>query len=290
MATSVRGHPGRERGGDVFNGFRAADIVAHMANSHRVRVHTDRRVENLWTRAAVVSLIERDYEFAVSLTTVGRYLKIWEMRSQKTVRRAYERNDVAIARWLRQEYPAIARQAKQEKAVIYRGDETGVSNEHVTGTSYSLLGQTPLLRSTDQRFGCNRISAITNCGHMAFMVFHDNFYSRLFMQIMQRLLNQTYSKLYLIVDGHQGHRSVLAKQFVDKSTARMRLIRMPGYCPELNSDELLSQDVKTHALGRRRPSTHSEMMTGVRSHLYRRQRQRQITHNLVLEKRVRYAP
>jgi transposase len=73
----------------------------------------------LWTRAAVMSLIEREYEIAVSLTTVGRYLKSWGMSSQKTVRRAYERNDLAIARWLRQESPAIARQAKQEKAVIY---------------------------------------------------------------------------------------------------------------------------------------------------------------------------
>jgi len=38
---------------------------------------------------------------------VGRYLKSWGMSPQKPVRRAYERNDAAIARWLRQEYPAI---------------------------------------------------------------------------------------------------------------------------------------------------------------------------------------
>jgi transposase len=36
----------------------------------------------LWTRAAVVSLIEREYEIAVSLTTVGRYLKSWGMSPQ----------------------------------------------------------------------------------------------------------------------------------------------------------------------------------------------------------------
>jgi transposase len=59
-----------------------------------------------------VRLIEQEYEIAVSLSTLGRYLKSWGISFQKTVRRAYKRNHVAIARWLRQDYPAIARQAK----------------------------------------------------------------------------------------------------------------------------------------------------------------------------------
>ena len=42
----------------------------------------------LWTRAAVVSLIEREYGISVSLTTVGRYLAGWGTSPQKPVRRA----------------------------------------------------------------------------------------------------------------------------------------------------------------------------------------------------------
>ncbi len=75
----------------------------------------------LWTRAAVVALIAREYDVTVSLTTVGRYLKAWGCSVQKPVRRAYERNDVAIARWLRTEYPAIVRDAKRDGATIYNG-------------------------------------------------------------------------------------------------------------------------------------------------------------------------
>ncbi len=243
----------------------------------------------LWTRAAVVSLIEREYEMAVSLTTVGRYVKSWGMSPQKRVRRAYERNDAAIARWLRQEYPTIARQAKREKAVIYWGEAMRLRSDHVTGTSFSLLGRTPLVRATGQRFGCNMISAITNRGHLAFMVFHGKFDGRLFVQFMQRLLRQAPGKAYLIVDGHPVHRSARTKEYVEANTKQLRLIRMPGYCPELNPDELLNQDVKTNGLGKSRPSNRAEMMTGVRSHLYRRQRQPQIIRNLVQETRVRYA-
>ena len=121
----------------------------------------------LWTRAAVVSLIEREYGISVSLTTVGRYLAGWGMSPQKPVRRSYERNDAAMARWLRTEYPAIARDAKREKAVIYRGKEIGLRSDHVAGTSYAQMGQTPIIRAAGQRFGCNMISAITNRGHLA---------------------------------------------------------------------------------------------------------------------------
>lgn len=243
----------------------------------------------LWTRAAVVSLIEREYGISVSLTTVGRYLAGWGMSPQKPVRRAYERNDAAIAHWLRTEYPAIARDAKREKAVIYWGDEMGLRSDHVAGTSYAPMGQTPIIRATGQRFGCNMISAITNRGHLAFMVFQGRFDGRLFVQFMRRLLQQATGKLYLIVDGHPVHRSVVARDFVAANEARLRLIRLPGYCPELNPDELLNQDVKTNGLGKSRPANRAELMAGVRSHLRRRQKQPQVIRNLFQEKHVRYA-
>ncbi len=243
----------------------------------------------LWTRAAVLTLIDREYGVTLSLTTVGRYLSGWGMSPQKPVRRAYERNDAAIARWLRTEYPAIRRHAKGEKAAIYWGDEMGLRSDHVAGTSFAPTGQTPIIRATGQRFGCNMISAITNRGHLAFMVFHGRFDARLFIRFMQRLLKQATGKLYLIVDGHPVHRSVLARDFVTANEARLRLIRLPGYCPELNPDELLNQDVKTNGLGKSRPADRAEMMAGVRGHLRRRQRQPQVIRNLFQEKHVRYA-
>jgi len=243
----------------------------------------------LWTRAAVAALIEREHGVAVSLTTIGRYLQAWGMSPQKPVRRAYERNDEAIARWLREEYPAIARQAKRDRATIYWGDEMGLRSDHVAGTSYAPLGQTPIVRATGQRFGCNMISAITNRGHLAFRVFQGKFDGPLFVDFMQRLLKQVTGKVYLIVDGHPVHRSKAAKRFVVAQQARLRLIRLPGYCPELNPDELLNQDVKTNALGKSRPTNRAEMMSGVRRHLHRRQKQPHVIRNLFQEKHVRYA-
>jgi len=243
----------------------------------------------LWTRAAVASLIAREYGIAVSLVTVGRYLRAWGLSPQKPVRRAYERNEAAIARWLKQEYPAIARQAKREHAVIYWGDEMGLRSDHVTGTSYAPIGRTLVVRATGQRFGGTMISAITNKGALAFMVFQGKFTAPVFVAFLQRLLNQVVGKIYLIVDGHPVHKSRNATRFAATHSARLRLIQMPGYCPDLNPDELLNQDVKTNGLGKSRPTNRTELMAIVRRHLYRRQKQLQVIVNLFREQHVRYA-
>jgi transposase len=183
----------------------------------------------LWTRAAVASLMAREYGLTVSLTTVGRYLRAWGMSPQKPVRRAYERNDAAIAKWLSEEYPAIARQARRDGATIYWGDEMGLRSDHVAGTSYAPLGQTPVIRATGQRFGCNMISAITNRGGLSFMVFQGKFKSPVFVAFMQRLLKQVAGTISLIVDGHPVHKSGTATRFAASHSSRLRLIRMPGY-------------------------------------------------------------
>lgn len=141
-----RGQGGRLR---VGQGPRIRSlIVGAMPNQLKLPFY-------LWTRAAVASLIAREYGITVSLVSVGRYLRAWGLSPQKPVRRAYERNDAAITRWLKQEYPAIARQARRDKAAIYWGDEMGLRSDHVTGTSYAPVGRTPVIRATGQRFGCN---------------------------------------------------------------------------------------------------------------------------------------
>ncbi|MGF6605024.1 transposase, partial [Paraburkholderia sp. GAS448] len=135
--------------------------------------------------------------------------------------------------------------AKQEGAIIYWGDEMGLRSDHVSGTSFALKGETPVVRATGQRFGCNMISAITNRGELSFTVFEGTFKNATFIEFMKRMLKQATRKIYLIVDGHPVHRSVAVGQFVADNAKRLRLIRLPGYCPELNPDELLNQDVKT---------------------------------------------
>lgn len=59
--------------------------------------------------------------------------------------------------------------------MIYWSDEMGLRSDHVTGTSYAPVGRAPVIRALGQPFGCNMLSAITNKGALAFMVFQGMF-------------------------------------------------------------------------------------------------------------------
>ena len=91
----------------------------------------------LWTSRAVRDLIALRFGKTLGLSTVQLYLQRWNMTPQKPLARARERSPAAIAAWLEQHYPAIARRAKAEGAAIYWGDETGISNQDQIGRSYA---------------------------------------------------------------------------------------------------------------------------------------------------------
>lgn len=78
----------------------------------------------LWTRQAVQQLIQQRWGKRRSVWTVGRSRKAWGFTPQKPLRRAYEQNPKAVQQWLEEEYPAIVRRAKREKAVIHWGDSS----------------------------------------------------------------------------------------------------------------------------------------------------------------------
>jgi len=243
----------------------------------------------LWTREAVQQLIARRYGIHLSVWTVGRYLRRWGFTPQKPLRRAYEQDPAAVKRWLEEEYPAMRTRAKAEKAEIYWGDEMGLRSDHQTGTSYGRQGRTPTVPGTGRRFGCQMISAITNRGHLLFLVFKERFAATVFLRFLRRLVRQVGRKVFLIVDGHPVHRSRAVKRWLASHGEDLRLFYLPWYSPELNPDEFLNQDVKGNAVGRRRPQDEEHMVNGVRSYLHSTQKQPHIVRSYFQKETVRYA-
>jgi transposase len=276
---------GRPKGGSL-QPWQAAQIAKTVVDRHPEQLKLP---FYLWTREAVALLIARKFGIRLSVWTVGRYLARWGFTPQKPVRRAFEQNPEAVRRWLEEEYPAIRKEAKREKSKIHWGDEMGLRSDHATGRSFSRKGQTPVIYGTGQRFGCHMISAITNRGRLAFMVFKKGFCAEVFIDFLRRLIRQNQHKVFLIVDGHPVHRSTKAKKWVEKNAHRIRLFFLPGYSPELNPDEILNQDVKSNAVGRRRAHNQYELIGNVRSFLRSRQRQPHIVRKYFHEEHVRYA-
>lgn len=244
----------------------------------------------LWTREAVRELIERRFGVRLALTTVGNYLRRWGFTPQKPLRRAFEQDPAAVARWREIEFPKIASQAKRERARILWGDEMGLRSDHSVGRSFSPRDQTPAVKGTGQRFGANVISAIGNGGRLQLMVFGQRLTAAVFIAFLKRLARHAERrKVYLIVDGHPVHRAKRVRLWLQAHAEEIKLFHLPSYSPELNPDELLNQDVKSNALGRRRPRSQTELISDTRSHLRRRQRQPHIVADYFQEEHVRYA-
>lgn len=243
----------------------------------------------LWTREAVQRLIKRLFKVELSLSSVGRYLRRWGFTPQKPRRRAYEQDPEAARRWEEEEYPAIRGEAKAEKALIYWGDEMGLRSDHQAGRSWAKKGQTPVIPGTGQRFGCKVISALTNRGQLAFMVFKERFTAPVFLRFMRKLVKQAARKIYLIVDNHPVHKARQVKQWIEENATKIRLIFLPGYSPELNPDEMLNNDVKSNAVGRKRAANQPQLMHNVRRHLAHRQSDQDTVRRFFHAPTVRYA-
>lgn len=243
----------------------------------------------LWTADAVRDLIRRRFNVRVAARTVRRYLAQWGFTPQKPVRRAYERDGDAAQRWLQEDYPAIRQAAKKENALVYWGDEMGLRSDHQAGRSYAPKGKTPAIAGTGQRFGCNVLSALTNRGHLSFMVFKKRFTAAVFIRFLRRLVKQSGRKIYLIVDNHPVHRSKKVKQWLEHNKDKIRLFFLPGYSPDLNPDEMVNQDVKANAVGRKRAKNRDQLMRQTRRYLEKRRSQPEIVKRYFHEPSVQYA-
>jgi len=269
-----------------LKGHQAATVVRMIEDRHPEQLHLPFA---LWTREAVGQLIRERFAVDLSVWTVGRYLKRWGFTPQKPLRRAYERDPVAVKHWMETEYPAIAKRAKAEKGLVYWGDEMGMRSDHQVGRSYGRRGCTPVIPGTGKRFGCNMVSALTNQGQLAWMVFRQRFKTPVFLEFLRRLVKHARRKVFLVVDGHPVHRSGAVRSWVAKRPEQIELFFLPGYSPNLNPDELLNNDVKSNALGRRRPSSQQELISDVRSYLRSTQRQPHIVRSYFNHEDVRYA-
>jgi transposase len=232
----------------------------------------------LWTREAVGELIAHRYGVRLARTTMGADLRGWGFSPQKPQRRALEQHPAAVRRWLTTDYPAICAQARREGGVVLWLDEMGVRSDAAAGRSWAPVGQTPVITGTGKRFRVNMVSAISNAGRLRFRLFTGSFTAAVFLDFLGRLLRDCGGrrKVHLIVDGHPVHRAKRVSAWVGRHADRIQLHFLPGDSPELNPVELLNQDVKANAAGRRRARSAAELAKQLRSYLRRRQRQPEV--------------
>ena len=243
----------------------------------------------LWTREAVQQLILDRYEISLSRWQVGRYLKSWGYTPQKPISKAFEQKPERVKEWLEIEYPAIKKRSVKEDAVIYFGDETGMRSDHQAGRSYAPAGKTPVIKKTGQRFSLNMISAISNKGHLQFMILDGKFNGEVFKTFLQQMIKYSRQKIYFVTDGHPAHKTKMLNEWLSENKDRIEVFFLPPYSPELNPQEYVNQDVKTNIIGKKRPINKAQMRTNVEDFMNGRKKDRRQVQKYFHVSHVRYA-
>ena len=221
----------------------------------------------LWTRKAVQEAITQHYDVKLPIRTVGEYLYRWGFTPQKPVKKSYEQQPERVKKWLDEEYPGIARKAREEGAEILWGDETGISSEDNRGRGYAPKGQTPVVYGPGKRFSASMISAINNQGKMRFMVYEGALRVDTFLKFLRRVIKDTGRKIFIIVDNLRVHHAKKVQKWVEKHKDRIEIFFLPPYSPEHNPDEYMNQDVKAHMRKKPAPRSDRELKRGLRSYM-----------------------
>ena len=205
----------------------------------------------LWTRQIVAALIAERFGVKLGVTAVGRLLAELDITPQKPLRRAYERDPVAIGRWKRRAFPKLRARAKRRGAKIFFLDEAGVRSDQVLGRSWGLRGQTPAVATSGKRQSVSAISAVNALGEFWFEIYTERLNATKFVALLDHFMRRRKRPVFLVLDGHPAHIAKIVAQYVQRLKGRLELHFLPGYAPELNPDEFVWNYLKRQGVSKK---------------------------------------
>jgi len=205
----------------------------------------------LWTRQIVAALIEQKFGVGLGVTAVGRLLAELDITPQKPLRRAYERDPVAIKQWTTEVFPRLRTRAKQAGAKIFFLDEAGVRSDQVLGRTWGLRGQTPEVPTSGRRQSVSAISAVSGRGEFWYEIYTDRLNALRFIELLRHFMRRRTSRVFLVLDGHPAHIAKAVAHYVQSLTGRLELHFLPGYAPELNPDEFVWNHLKRQGVSKK---------------------------------------
>lgn len=203
----------------------------------------------LWTCKRVQQIIRKNHKKRLHTTNIMRWLKKLNYTNQKPTRRAIERDDVAVQRWLSEEWPKIKAHARRWQAMLYFQDEAGVSLTAVMGKTWAPKGSKPIVKVSGNRGGFTLTSAISPAGRMVFRIEKKRVNAEKHIEFLQKILDHhPHRKIIVIEDRAPPHTAKKVERFVEENKKRLAVYYLPSYCPELNPDEHVWEYLKAYQL------------------------------------------
>lgn len=188
----------------------------------------------VWTCARIAKVIHEELGVLYHKHHVAKLLKELNWTPQMPIRRASQRDELAIRTWRDQVWPELLRQTRKERRVLVLEDESGFYLLPGLVRTYAPRGQTPVIRQKLTRDHLSVMAGMTPQGKFYTLVKHEALNGLDCIEFLKHLRAVTRQRLLVIWDGSPIHRRVTVREYVEQSKGKIVLAQLPGYAPDLN--------------------------------------------------------
>jgi len=216
--------PGRPPGLSAAQRAQVPELLWHGPEAYGFR-------GRVWTCARVAKVIEQEFGVAYHKGHVARLLKELHWTPQTPIRRATQRDEVAIEHWRRVAWPESLKRARKERRVLVFVDEAGFYLLPGVVKTYAPEGRTPVLREKLTRDHLSVMAGMTPEGKVYTLARQESLNGWHSIEFLAHLGRVAGRRLLVIWDGSPIHRRSEVTQFVADTRGAVRLEALPGYAP-----------------------------------------------------------
>ena len=177
----------------------------------------------LWTREAVLRLIEQRFGIRMPIRTLGTYLSRWGFVPRKVLRPV----SAITAAWSMGDYPAIVDRARIEDGEIQWAHAERL-RPRGTGASADTVAREPLALIVHKEGPLPSLtSAVNNRGRVRWKIYADALTAEGLIDFLRRLVKATARKVFLVVQGMPIERSATVQSWLDEHVDHIEVFIRP---------------------------------------------------------------
>lgn len=199
-----------------------------------------------WRTPMLQELILAKWGVFYSVHYLSQLLKNLGFSYQKAAFVAAAQDMEKRENWIKNQWPAILRQAKRKAAYLLFGDEASFPQWGTLSYTWARIGKQPVVKTSGNRQSYKVLGLIDYfTGKLFAKGHHGKLNADTYIEFLTEVLSKTRKHIILIQDGAPYHRGGKMKTFFEQHKNRLTMYQLPAYSPDFNPIEGLWKKIKT---------------------------------------------
>ncbi|ULH17318.1 IS630 family transposase (plasmid) [Deinococcus sp. KNUC1210] len=233
------------------------EYVAELIDIIRAGPDPQRFPDQRWNARRVRELIGLTCGIWYTPDWVGKLLRRWGFSWQKSEKRAVERDEARIERWVEEQLPILEQKVEAGETLIFV-DEVGFSLKPTMAYSWAPRGETPIIFGKTSWSTLSTIGGIATSGHFLQHTSPGSIKGPQVITFLTHVLRHIPGRVTVLLDHAAIHKTKALHAFVQTQT-RLSITYLPPYAPELNPVERVWAYVKQQILANFCPENVSQL-------------------------------